>query len=342
MKRFLAQAKTLFPAYFAYVMATEIVASALDAFGFTAAAITLFFAGLAGYLTIWLLTIIRIVKYRKDFYRDFASFTVGPGFFTIIASTGVLGSATERLFGLTSIAFALYCLAIALWIILSYGFATMVIVTSEKPEMERGVSGSWLVIAVATQSLAVLGTYLIDRVPFFLTCSFFMLGSASYLILISLIVSRLVLTKVEAAYLAPPYWIMMGAAAISCLAGTLVHVHASEWTYSINPIPVLEAFTLFFWIVATAWIPLLIIMGFWRHGVKKVALTYEPQLWGMVFPLGMYTLATLTMSRQFDFPFLKPIANWFLPIACLAWLLTFGGMFRKFFKNPSTVDQHQD
>lgn len=319
-------AKTLFPGYFAYVMATGIVAAGLNAFGFVTAAKALFFLAVAGYVVLWGLSLYRLVRYPAKLWADFTSFGRGPGFFTIIAGTGVLGAVAIRLFQLSNVAFGLLCLGSALWVVFIYSFAAVVIVSAEKPAADRAVNGGWLVIVVSTQSLAILSALLVERIPLFITAGLFMVGCATYLLLISLIVSRLILTKVEAADLAPPYWIMMGAAAISCLAGVELNRHSGAWGFNVNAFPVLQAFTLFFWIVATAWIPLLIILGIWRHIVKRVPLKYEPQLWSIVFPLGMYTFATFSASAQFKLPFIRPVAAVFMPIACLAWLWVFAGM----------------
>lgn len=319
-------ARTLFPGYFAYVMATGIVATALGAFGYLLAAQVMFWLAAVGYLKLWLLTVYRAVRFPRQLWTDFTSFAKGPGFFTIIAGTGVLGAVGNRLYHAADLAFVLFCLAATLWVIFIYAFATVVIVSAEKPTQEKAVNGSWLVIVVATQSLSILSALLSDRIPLFLSAGLFMVGGVTYLILISLIISRLILTNVEAADLGPPYWIMMGGAAISCLAGTELNKHSGAWGFNVNAFPVLQAFTLMFWMVATAWIPLLIILGIWRHGVKRVPLKYEPQQWSMVFPLGMYTFATFSAAAQFKLPFIQPISVAFLPIACAAWLLVFGGM----------------
>lgn len=321
-------AQTLFPGYFAYVMATGIVAAGLNGFGFVVAAKLLFWLAAIGYIKPWILTIYRLIRYPARLLADFTSFGKGPGFFTIVAGTGVLAAVANRLYHASDLAFWLFCIAFVLWVILNYAFATVVIVSSEKPTAERSVNGAWLVIVVAAQSLSILAALLSDRIPLFLSAGLFMLGGATYLLLISLIVSRLILTKVEAADMAPPYWIMMGGAAISCLAGAELNKHSGAWGFNVNAFPVLQAFTLFFWMVATAWIPLLIILGVWRHGIKRVPLTYEPMQWSIVFPLGMYTFATFSAAEQFKLPFIEPVSAVFLPIACLAWLLVFLGMIR--------------
>ncbi|CAG0963438.1 partial putative membrane protein, partial [Anaerolineae bacterium] len=73
-------------------------------------------------------------------------------------------------------------------------------------------------------------------------------------------------------------------------------------------------------------IPLLAIVGIWRHGIARVPLTYDPQYWSMVFPLGMYTVATFMFTKATGITLLTPIAGGFIYIALAAWLITFVGM----------------
>jgi tellurite resistance protein TehA-like permease len=86
--------------------------------------------------------------------------------------------------------------------------------------------------------------------------------------------------------------------------------------------------TLILWAWATWWIPLLVIVGVWRHAVRHYPLTYHPMYWSLVFPLGMYTLATYRLGLAADFTPLETAARVLVWTAFAAWLITFAGMLR--------------
>jgi tellurite resistance protein TehA-like permease len=80
------------------------------------------------------------------------------------------------------------------------------------------------------------------------------------------------------------------------------------------------------WAWGTWWIPLLVLFGIWKHGVCRVPLSYTPMLWSLVFPLGMYALASLRLSLASDFPPLRSVSLTMVWVALGAWAATAMGL----------------
>jgi tellurite resistance protein TehA-like permease len=153
-----------------------------------------------------------------------------------------------------------------------------------------------------------------------------MIGCMLYLAIIPLIFYRLTFVRLSAMDFGPPYWINMGAVAITTLAGSILLLRSATWPVLADFVPFLRGFTLFFWAAASWWIPFLIALTLWRYLIRREPLRYEPTLWGMVFPLGMYTTGTLQLSRALDLPFLAAVPAAFIHLALFAWGLTFLGL----------------
>jgi tellurite resistance protein TehA-like permease len=120
----------------------------------------------------------------------------------------------------------------------------------------------------------------------------------------------------------PLLWVVMGAAAITANAGSTLILTESGMSFLHLMRPFIDGVTLIMWAWATWWIPLLMLFGIWKHGICRVPLTYTPMFWSLVFPLGMYALASLRLSLAADFPPLRSISHAMVWVAFAAWAMT--------------------
>jgi tellurite resistance protein TehA-like permease len=153
-------------------------------------------------------------------------------------------------------------------------------------------------------------------------------GGMLYIWMMSLIFYRYAFFQFSPGDLAPPYWINMGAMAISTLAGSLLILNAPHAPYLASLLPFLKGFTVFYWATGTWWIPMLLLLGIWRYGYERFPFEYDPLYWGAVFPLGMYAACTWQMDRAMEFGFLAGLPRVFFYVALMAWTITFVGMLR--------------
>ena len=150
----LAGLADLSPAYFGMVMATGIVSIAAHLLAMPGLANALFGLNVALYVVLWILSILRMIRYPKRYFSDMVDHLRGPGFFTGVAATGVLGSQCVLLAADFRVAAALWAVAVALWIALTYTIFAGLTVKKKKPTLDQGISGAWLLAVVATQSIA--------------------------------------------------------------------------------------------------------------------------------------------------------------------------------------------
>jgi tellurite resistance protein TehA-like permease len=331
-----ASSAGLHPAYFAMVMATGIVSVSCQLLGMQFLGRVLFGLNILFYAVLWVLLVLRCIRFPINVRNDLLHHGRSVGFFTLVAGTCVLGSQFLIVGGAWHIAAGLWAAGILLWLVLTYGIITVLTVKESKPGLAEGINGGWLLPVVAAQSVAVLGAQLVSgfaepwqpRVLMF--CLVVWLGAGMlYVWIISLIFYRYTFFTLSPADLAPPYWINMGAVAISTLAGTMLLAASPRSALLRELVPFLKGITLLFWATATWWVPMLVILGIWRHVFRRFPLRYDPLYWGAVFPLGMYTACTFRLTQVVDAGFLLFVPRAFIYIALAAWTLTLLGLLRR-------------
>jgi len=317
----------LSPSYFALVMATGIVSLAAHQHGLEIVAHALFWFNVLAWAVLLWLNVLRMLRYPRRFFGDMFDHLRGPGFFSSVAGTAVLGAQYVILVGGNdSIAFALLVLALLLWVGLTYTIFAAFTIKEVKPTLDKGISGGWLLAVVAPQSLAVLGALLAAHAPphwrlvlNFFALSMWLWGGMLYIWMMSLIFYRYTFFHFTADDLTPPYWINMGAMAISTLAGSLLIVNAPGAPLLQSLVPFLKGFTVFYWVTGSWWVPLLLVLEVWDYVYKHTPLNYSPLNWGAVFPLGMYSVSTDEMLRVLSIDFLDFLPRVFLYLALVTW-----------------------
>lgn len=313
-------------------MATGIVSIAGRFVGLPLVPQALFALNGGFYTLLGLLTALRVVRYPRRVLADLRDHGRSMGFFTFVAGTCVLGSQSEIVGGMPRAALALFGVGAALFVLATYTIFTLLVVQARKPSLAEGLSGTWLLAVVAAQSVVVLGAQLAPRfgstapILLFACTALWLAGGMLYLWIITLVFYRYLFVVMEPVQLTPPYWINMGAAAISTLAGTALIESAPNAPLLVRLLPFIQGLTLCWWAIATWWIPLEALLGVWRHVIRRFPLRYDPLYWGAVFPLGMYAACTDRISLALEVDPLAIVSRVFVGVALAAWTLTAFGM----------------
>ncbi|MFB6850720.1 tellurite resistance/C4-dicarboxylate transporter family protein [Streptomyces sp. NPDC056373] len=280
------------PACFAPVMATGIVSRALAHSGAALASRLLLGVAVTAYLTLLAATLVKVVRrtvlVRTELREPGGLF----GHFTFVAATGVL--ATRLGHGPARIAAEIqFAVAVVVWIALTVAAVSAVRSGARMPL--RQADGTWFLATVGLQAL-VLTLLALRTGPTLLAIAVLLweTGLLLYGATLTAVILRLLRDPPQPGRLAPTYWVTMGAAAISTLTGTLLLRHEKLLPALARPSVAGEVVTLWAW--ATALIPVLLAAGVWRHVRHRVPLGYEPALWCVVFPLGMYATATAQLA----------------------------------------------
>jgi tellurite resistance protein TehA-like permease len=329
--RDLSPIATLFPGSFALVMATGILAVAAAQQDLDLLADALYIIAVVAYIVLAVLLVVRVLRFWPRFVADLTNHARGFAFLTTVAATNVIAAGSIVIHGWRDLAWGLWWASLALWAMLVYATLTAVVIGSNKPGLQDGINGSWFLLTVSTQSIAVVAGLLLERSDSdplaFAALAAFTLGIVLYLIVMTMVFLRWTFHPLEPTEAEPPAWIAAGAVAITVLAGANLLLAADAGPARLARVaPFLEGMVVTAWATATFWFPLMIAIGIWRHIVRGVPLRYHPSYWAMVFPLGMYGAATFRMRDAIELDALDWLPKIELGIAVAAWALTMFGL----------------
>jgi len=333
--------KNLYPGYFALTMATGIISLALTLHNFYILAEGLFVLTLISWLILTFLYTWRLYTFPKTVLENLIAPKTTFIFFTFVAATNISGMLLYQ-HGFKTIACIAWVLAFIYWSALMY-FSFASLCFAKKEREVNVVHGGWLILIVGTQSLVLLGSKIASELgdyAGYMMLEIHMLwalGMIFYAILVTLLCYRIFFMNMHANDFSPLMWVIMGAAAISTNAGS--HLILTD---PIIPLlehlkPIVQMLSIMLWTWATWWIPLLTLIGIWKHFYCKTPLIYEPLQWSMIFPLGMYTVATYNLALSIEFKPLFYFSSSMLWVAFISWCIVITALVYSLFNRKKKV-----
>jgi tellurite resistance protein TehA-like permease len=313
-------------------MASGIISIGLNLSGFRALSIALLVVCIVAYVALVVLNVWRFAGHRAAMIDDFRDPKRAFGFFTFVAGTNVLGTRIAAEGWHTATAWLL-TMSFLVWLVLGYVIPwSAVLGRSERPVVALA-NGTWFIWVVASQSVAVsaatLEVVFHDARQSLAILAVFSWSVGVFLYAASAIIVslRIMLYELDPKEFDPPYWVSMGAVAITVVAGArIVEMDSAPMVDATRGL--IAGLSVVFWAFATWLIPVLVAAGVWRHFVRKVPLVYVPTLWSMIFPLGMYAVAGIYLGRADGLPIVETIGSKWLWVAVTAWVIVFVAMVR--------------
>jgi tellurite resistance protein TehA-like permease len=321
--------RTLNPGYFALVMATGIVSIAMENHhAYELSVVLLWLTGIE-YLVLLCVYGWRVAAFRAAVAADLTDPARAFGYFTFVAATDVLGTrlAVDRHEPAALVLLAVGSIA---WLVLGYVVPWTAVLNHSRPVLQHA-NGTWFIWVVASQSIAVLAAGLEPAVGvgrrelallavFSWSVGVFLYGAAG-----AVVAARMLVHELRPADLTPPYWVSMGATAITVVAGARI-VQMADAPMVTATRGLIAGMSVVFWAFGSWLIPALVAAGVWRHVVHRIPLRYEAPLWSVVFPLGMYGVGGHYLGQADHLPIVQAVGaneGW---VALGAWVLTFLAM----------------
>jgi tellurite resistance protein TehA-like permease len=322
--------ETLDPGYFAMVMGTGIVSVGMRNHDLGTLSALLMWLTAASYAVLGGLTVARAVVFPAALRSDFDDPRRGFRFFTFVAGTCVLGTRLA-LAGHRHTALALLAVGWVTWIGLGYVIPWTAVLGRTQRPVVADANGTWFIWVVASESVAVLAAVLEPSITTgrrelaLLAVFSWSVGVFLYAAAGIFVAARMMLYPLQPLDLTPPYWVAMGATAITVLAGARIVQMADAPMVAVTR-GLIAGASVVFWAFGTWLIPVLVAAGWWRHVTHRVPLRYEATLWSIVFPLGMYGVAGHYLGSADHLPIVRVIGENETWAALAAWTLTFIAM----------------
>jgi tellurite resistance protein TehA-like permease len=330
----------LTPGYFALVMATGIISVGTWLKGDHLLSLALMVVCAIAYVLLVALNVWRLLVYRDAVSGDFNDPRRAFGFFTFVAGTNVLG-VRLGVAGHSDATLALLAVAGAVWLVLGYVVPWTAVLGQQERPVVATANGSWFVWVVASQSTAVAAATVEPvfhtgrAVLALLAVVSWSVGLFLYAAAGTIVALRLMLYDFGPEELTPPYWVSMGALAITVLAGArIVEMAGAPMVDATRGL--VAGLAVFCWAFATWLIPVLVAAGWWRHVTCRMPLRYDATLWSMVFPMGMYGVAGIYLGRADRLPLVAGVGSGALWVAFGVWLVTFVAMLRHLWRTVIT------
>lgn len=308
---------------FAFVMATGIVSTALQNIGLAVESAVLLVVAAAGLVVLAVAAVWRFAAYRPEMLREAGDPGKMFGFFTIVAGLNVVGVRSYSP-GAPQLTIVLAAASVPFWLLFNYGLPASLFFRPRTGSAMAEADGSWFLWVVGTQSLATasatLGQGNGSHLLAVAAVALWGIGLLLYVMLATIVTLRLLTVPGHPKSLNPSYWIYMGATAITVLGGSTILALPSDLPVMQVAMPMVSGLTYILWAFGAWWIPLLLIFGVWRHVVQHEPMRYEAGLWSIVFPLGMYAVASLHFGTIARLPLLVGIGQVGTWIAGLTWL----------------------
>jgi tellurite resistance protein TehA-like permease len=132
------------------------------------------------------------------------------------------------------------------------------------------------------------------------------------------VAARMLLYPLRPEDLTPPYWVAMGATAITVVAGARIVEMANAPMVAATR-GLVAGTSVVFWAFGSWLLAPLIAAGIWRHVVHRVPLRYEAALWSVVFPLGMYGVGGDYLGQADRLPIVEHIGEVESWVALAVW-----------------------